>query len=135
MSASTDSITEYDPSATPEQLVEDLQRVQRENPEKFISSNFYRLHGAYSRKTWDVVFGTFMEFRRQAGMELGRQKAQRAMRVEACRQVGILGQHIDCLLLNHASVINLLGMDAYERIFRALQAEQDHYFEQANPQE
>lgn len=135
MRENTDSITEYDPTATPAVMIEDLQRVQRENPEKFISRNFYRLHGVYSQRTWEVCFGTFLEFRRQAGLELSRQDAKRSKRIEACRQVGIVGSVIDKLRWNNVEVINLLGLDSYNRIFYALQAEQDHYFEQANPQE
>ena len=72
----SESAKKYDPTATPEQLVADLRRVQEENPEKFISRNFYRIHGVYSEKTWDCIFGTFLEFRRQAGLELSRNQHQ-----------------------------------------------------------
>lgn len=66
----------YDPDATYEQMISDLRRVQADNPDKFISRNFYRIHGTYSDKTYDCVFGTFQEFRRQAGLELTRNQQQ-----------------------------------------------------------
>ena len=66
----------YDPTATTEDLIKDLRRVQQEHPDKFISRNFYRIHGRYSEKTWDSVFGTFQEFKRQAGLELSRNQQQ-----------------------------------------------------------
>ena len=66
----------YDPSATDDELINDLRRVQQENTDKFISRNFYRTHGKYSEKTWDCRFGTFQEFRKQAGLELSRNQQQ-----------------------------------------------------------
>ena len=72
----SESAKKYDPTATSDQLVADLRRVQEENPEKFISRNFYRIHGVFSEKTWDCIFGTFLEFRRQAGLELSRNQHQ-----------------------------------------------------------
>lgn len=66
----------YDPTATDEQLIADLRRVQQENEDKFISRNFYRIHGKYSEKTWDCRFGTFQEFRKQSGLELSRNQQQ-----------------------------------------------------------
>lgn len=66
----------YDPTATDDQLIADLRRVQQENEDKFISRNFYRIHGRFSEKTWDYRFGTFQEFRKQAGLELSRNQQQ-----------------------------------------------------------
>lgn len=62
----------YDPMATKEQLVADIRRVQEANLTKFISRNFYRVYGLYSESTWNRHFGTFSEFRKQAGLELNR---------------------------------------------------------------
>ena len=61
-----------DESATPEVCVDDLRRVQKEHPFKHITRNFYRAEGRYSDATWNQFFGTFHEFRRQAGLELSR---------------------------------------------------------------
>lgn len=62
----------FDPNATQEDCIEDLRRLKEENPLKMIHRNFYREHGRYSDSTWNQFFGTFHEFRRQAGLELTR---------------------------------------------------------------
>jgi predicted phosphodiesterase len=72
----SESTKKFDPNATPEMLVDDLRKVQAANPDKFISRNFYRVHGSFSEKTWDCVFGTFQEFKSQAGLELTRHQKQ-----------------------------------------------------------
>lgn len=66
----------HDPSATEADCIEDLRRVQKAFPDKFISRNFYRVEGKYSDSTWDRHMGTFLEFRRQAGLELSRSQHQ-----------------------------------------------------------
>jgi hypothetical protein len=62
----------FDPNATADACIGDLRNVQERNPLKHITRNFYRIHGAYSDATWNQFFGTFLEFRRQAGLELSR---------------------------------------------------------------
>lgn len=62
----------FDPNATSEDCIEDLRRLQKEFPFKSLTRNFYRHHGKYSDATWNQFFGTFHEFRRQAGLELSR---------------------------------------------------------------
>ena len=57
---------------TKEEVIADLRSVQEEYPDKYISRNFYRTYGKYSDSAWDCHFGTFKEFRRQAGLELTR---------------------------------------------------------------
>lgn len=59
----------YDPSANTEDLINDLRHVQGLNPSKHITRTFYRNEGKYSDKTWGARFGTFQEFRREAGLE------------------------------------------------------------------
>lgn len=66
----------YDPTATKEDLIIDLRRLQEANPDAYISRNYYRIHGKFSDKTWDAVFGTFAEFRREADLELSRNQHQ-----------------------------------------------------------
>lgn len=66
----------YDPNADKDDCIEDLRGVQKDNPDMFISRNFYRVNGAYSDKTWDQYFGTFEEFRKQAGLQLTRAQQQ-----------------------------------------------------------
>ena len=62
----------YNPNATKAQIIADIRRVQEANPTKFISRNFYRAYGKFSEATWNRHFGTFAEFRKQAGLELNR---------------------------------------------------------------
>lgn len=64
----------FDASATEDTCIVDLRRVQDLNPLKHITRNFYRVNGKYSDSTWNQFFGTFHEFRRQAGLELTRQQ-------------------------------------------------------------
>jgi hypothetical protein len=62
----------FDENASSESCIEDLRELQKQNPLKFITRNFYRINGTYSDATWNRHFGTFLEFRRQAGLELSR---------------------------------------------------------------
>lgn len=62
----------FDPTATKKQCIEDLRAIQKLNPRSFITRIFYRNNGKYSDSTWSVHFGTFKEFRKQAGLELSR---------------------------------------------------------------
>lgn len=62
----------FNPDATADDCIEDLRNLQQANPYKSISRNFYRVNGSFSDATWNQFFGTFLEFRRQAGLELSR---------------------------------------------------------------
>lgn len=62
----------FDENARPEDCILDLRKIQELNPYKTITRNFYRINGSYSDSTWNQFFGTFLEFRRQAGLELSR---------------------------------------------------------------
>lgn len=62
----------FDPNASKKDCIRDLRRLQRRYPLKHLSRNFYRANGKYSDATWNQHFGTFHEFRRQAGLELSR---------------------------------------------------------------
>lgn len=62
--------------ASKDECIADLRQLQIEHEDKFISRNFYRSKGSYSDSAWNCHFGTFKEFRRQAGLELTRQQQQ-----------------------------------------------------------
>jgi len=64
----------FDPNITKDQCIDDLRAVQEREPLCFISRTTYRNNGSYSDSTWNQHFGTFQEFRRQAGLELTRQQ-------------------------------------------------------------
>ena len=62
----------FDQDAGVDDCINDLRSVQKDSPDTNITRNHYREHGKYSDSTWNLHFGTFQEFRRQAGLELTR---------------------------------------------------------------
>lgn len=69
------------------QMIEDLRRVQESEPDKFITRNYYRIEGLYSEAAYCARFGTFQEFRREAGLEMSRgaQRIEKAVALHASR--------------------------------------------------
>lgn len=59
-------------TATSDDCINDLRRLQESYPDRFLSRNFYRVYGKFSDSTWNQYFGTFAQFRRSAGIELSR---------------------------------------------------------------
>lgn len=59
---------------TAQQCVEELQRVQKREPEVEITRNSFRNNSQISDAVWSQHFGTFEEFKRQAGVKLTRQQ-------------------------------------------------------------
>ena len=59
----------------PDECIRELQRIVEENPEQVITRNFFRVNSNISEATWNRYFGTFLEFKRQAGITLTRQQA------------------------------------------------------------
>lgn len=59
----------HDATATREDLINDIVKLQEENPLVNISRDFYRLNGKYSERTVARIFGTFPEFRKAAELE------------------------------------------------------------------
>lgn len=70
----SETIIEKLHDGTLEQCIEDLRALAIANPEMAISRNYYRVHGKYSESAWSRFFGTFHEFKRQAGLILTRQQ-------------------------------------------------------------
>ena len=64
----------FRPDWTPQQCVDELRRVATlaEANNRFISRRFFRNNAIISDTTWDRFFGTFEEFKRQAGYDLPR---------------------------------------------------------------
>jgi hypothetical protein len=63
--------------ATPrsdEECVKILQSLVKQYPDKVISRNFFRVHSGITESVWNKHFGTFHEFKRQAGVVLTRQQ-------------------------------------------------------------
>lgn len=58
----------------PEECIEELRRISEIDTEKVVTRNYFRNHSAISESTWNRYFGTFEEFKRQAGVKLSRQQ-------------------------------------------------------------
>lgn len=57
-----------------EDCISELRRIVDEHPEMIITRNFFRNKSVISEATWNRYFGTFMEFKRAAGVTLTRQQ-------------------------------------------------------------
>lgn len=61
-------------NCTKEEALADLREIAENNPEMCISRNYYRVNGKYSESAWNKFFGSFNEYKRQAGIILTRQQ-------------------------------------------------------------
>jgi hypothetical protein len=66
--------SKFQPSWGPAECIDELRRIALAHPEQVISRNFFRNNAACSESTWNCHFGTFEEFKRQAGLKLTRQQ-------------------------------------------------------------
>ena len=57
---------------TAQDCIDELRRIASENPEKIITRNYFRNKSVISESTWNRYFGTFEEFKREAGIKLRR---------------------------------------------------------------
>jgi hypothetical protein len=57
-----------------EDCIEELRRIAEIDPEMVVSRNYFRNHARCSEATWSQFYGTFEEFKRQAGIKLSRQQ-------------------------------------------------------------
>jgi len=64
-----------------EQCVQELRRIAEEHPEKALTRNFFRVNSDISESTWNRYFGTFSEFKKQAGVVLTRQQQARGRHI------------------------------------------------------
>ncbi len=72
---------------TREELIERLQGLYYADPERSITRDRFRAETGISDSTWNRYFGTFLEFRRAAGIELSRQQHQVERQVAKHRSV------------------------------------------------
>lgn len=61
-------------SWTPDDCITELCRIAQIDPDKVVTRNYFRTHSSISESTWNRYFGTFEEFKRQAGIKLSRQQ-------------------------------------------------------------
>lgn len=80
---------------TKAETLHDLRSMAEANPEQVISRNYYRVHGKYSESTWSRYWGSFAEYKRQAGIVLSRQQ-----------------HHLEKQIAKHASVEHYKAMTA-----------------------
>ncbi len=87
---------------TAQDCIDELMRLVEMNPDKVLSRNFVRVYSCMSESTWNRYFGTFEEFKRQAGVILSRHQHRhekdiakhaaadnmRALNEEKCRYEG-----------------------------------------------
>ena len=62
----------YQADWTAEDCIAELQRIAKIDETKVISRNYFRVHSDISESTWNRFYGTFTEFKRQAGITLSR---------------------------------------------------------------
>lgn len=70
-----------------DQCIAELHRVQALNEDAEITRNYFRNHSKISDSVWSQHFGTFDEFKRQAGIKLTRQ--QHAMERAVAKHVSV----------------------------------------------
>lgn len=64
----------FRPDWTAQDCIAELQRIVNIDTTKIVSRNYFRNHASCSESTWNQFFGTFAEFKRQAGIVLSRQQ-------------------------------------------------------------
>ena len=60
--------------ASAQACLDELRRLAESEPDRVISRNWFRLNSNLSERAWNVHFGTFAEYKRQAGIVLTRQQ-------------------------------------------------------------
>lgn len=96
----------FKPDFTAQDCVNELRSLALANPEQVISRNFFRNHASISESTWNRHFGTFEEFKRQAGIKLTRQ--QHAMERSIAKHASV----------DHYRALNVERQDYAERYER-----------------
>ena len=74
-------------SESPEKLIEILRDMAKANPDMIVTRNFFRVNSHYAESAWNEHFGTFEEFKRQAGLKLTRHARQ--MELNVAKHAGV----------------------------------------------
>lgn len=67
--------------ATSVECVEILRNMAEADPEKIITRNYFRNNSPLAESAWSQHFGTFEEFKRQAGVKLTRHARQMELNI------------------------------------------------------
>lgn len=59
-------------SASRDEVISELRRIAEADPDRVVTRNYFRVHSRYAESAWNAHFGTFSEFKRQAGIILSR---------------------------------------------------------------
>lgn len=70
----SESIIPKQKEGTAEECLQDLRTMAEADRNRVISRNYYRINGKFAESAWNQYFGTFHEFKRQAGIVLTRQQ-------------------------------------------------------------
>lgn len=68
----TEDFSEFRPEMGPDDCIKELKGLYFQDPSKNITNIYFRTQTGISDSTWTRYFGTFLEFRRQAGLDLNR---------------------------------------------------------------
>ena len=77
----------FKPDWTEKDCIKELRDIAEAEPEKIITRNYFRNNSSISESTWNRYFGTFEEFKRQAGITLTRQ--QHALERDIAKHVSV----------------------------------------------
>lgn len=68
----SEDLGKWRPEWTAADCLNELKRIASLDTEKVVTRNYFRNHSRCSEATWNRYFGTFHEFKRQAGIVLSR---------------------------------------------------------------
>ncbi len=68
----SENVAEFKENWTADDCIRRLLKIVKENPDKVISRNYFRVNSGISEATWNRYFGTWHEFKRQSGVVLSR---------------------------------------------------------------
>jgi hypothetical protein len=72
----SEDASKYRENFTAQNCIDEIRRIAAIDTTKVISRNYFRNHSTISEAVWNQHFGTFSEFKRQAGIVLTRQQHQ-----------------------------------------------------------
>jgi len=67
--------------ATQAECINELRRMAEADPERIVTRNYFRNNSRFAESAWSKHFGTFEEFKRQAGLKLTRHGRQMELNI------------------------------------------------------
>lgn len=103
----SEDVSKFIGTWTQEDCIAELRRIAEIDTEKVVSRNYFRNHSKISESTWNRFFGTFEEFKRQAGIKLSRQ--QHGMELAVAKHASV----------DHYRKMNVERMDWADRYIKS----------------